>query len=230
MRDYYGIGIDKVHAKMQAPKMARNFDFRHEGWILGSQKAAASLDEFGNKQLTPTGITFHAANNSLYIDYNIGLDCAYVQFNPTTIDSNNDYMLRHDFDYIIPKIQEQLFEAGILNADKFIHAKQSRLDPAIDDILKHPTETYFPSLRQFSNYSRGKKDLIYAHGITLGNQSQEIGAYNRSLHLTTNKKIDAGIVPLNVTREPDSDVRMHRCVDAKGVSPGAIRGRIVVMR
>ena len=90
MRDYYGIGIDKVHAKMQAPKMARNFDFRHEGWILGSQKAAASLDEFGNKQLTPTGITFHAANNSLYIDYNIGLDCAYVQFNPTTIDSNNE--------------------------------------------------------------------------------------------------------------------------------------------
>jgi hypothetical protein len=200
MRDYYGIGIDKVHSKMQAPKMARNFDFKCEGWILGSQKAAASLDEFGNKQLTPTGITFHAANNSLYIDYNIGLDCAYIQFNPTTIDSNNDFRLRHDFDYIIPKIQEQLFEAGILNADKFIHAKQSRLDPAIDGILSLPTELYIPSLRQFSNYSRGKKDLNYAHGITLGNQSQEIGMYNRSLHLTTNKKIDAGIIPLNVTR------------------------------
>jgi hypothetical protein len=109
-------------------------------------------------------------------------------------------MLRHDFDYIIPKIQEQLFEAGILNADKFIHAKQTRLDPAIDDILKHPTEQYTPSIRKFANYYRGKKDLNYAHGITLGSNSQEIGIYNRSLHLTTNKKVMAELIPTGITR------------------------------
>ena len=200
MRDYYGIGIDKVHCKMQAPKMARNYDFECEGWIVGSQKATASLDEFGNKQLTATGITFHAANNSLYINHNIGLDCLDIQFNPTTIDSNNDYMLRHDFDYIIPKIQEQLFEAGVLNADKFIHAKKTRLDPAIDDILKLSAEYYTPSIRKFANYSRGKKDLNYAHGITLGSNSQEIGIYNRSLHLVSNKKIMAELIPANITR------------------------------
>ena len=200
MRDYYGIGIDKVHCKMQAPKMARNYDFESKGWILGSQKATASLDEFGNKQLTATGITFHAANNSLYINHNIGLDCLDIQFNPTTIDSNNDYMLRYDFDYIIPKIQEQLFEAGVLNADKFIHAKQTRLDPAIDDILKLSAEYYTPSIRKFANYSRGKKDLNYAHGITLGSNSQEIGIYNRSLHLVSNKKVMAELIPANVTR------------------------------
>jgi hypothetical protein len=200
MRDYYGIGIDKVHCKMQAPKMARNYDFESQGWILGSQKATASLDEFGNKHLTATGTTFHAANNSLYIYHNIGLDCIDIQFNPTTIDSNNDFRLRHDFDYIIPKIQEQLFEAGILNADKFIHAKQTRLDPAIDDILKHSAEQYTPVVRKFANYYRGKKDLNYAHGITLGSNSQEIGIYNRSLHLITNKKVMAELIPPNVTR------------------------------
>jgi hypothetical protein len=200
MREYYGIGIDKVHCKMQAPKMARNYDFHNSNWQLGSQKAAASLDEFGNKQLTATGITFHADNNSLYINHNIVLDCLDIQFNPTTIDSNNDFMLRYDFDYIIPKIQEQLFEAGVLNADKFIHAKKTRLDPAIDDILKLSAEYYTPSIRKFANYSRGKKDLNYAHGITLGSNSQEIGIYNRTLHLVSNKKVMAELIPANVTR------------------------------
>lgn len=200
MRDYYGIGIDKVHCKMQAPKMARNYDFECAGWILGSQKATASLDEFGNKHLTATGISFMAANNSLYINHNVGLDCLDIQFNPTTIDSKNDYILRHDFDYIIPKIQEQLFEAGVLNANKFIHAKKTRLDPAIDDILKLSVEHYTPLIRKFANYYRGKKDLNYAHGITLGSNSQEIGIYNRSLHLIDNKKVMAELIPANVTR------------------------------
>jgi hypothetical protein len=75
-----------------------------------------------------------------------------------------------------------------------------RIDPAVDVSSKYTTEEFLPALQTFSHYSRGSKDLNYAHGITLGNQSQEIGTYNRSLHLTTNKGIDVAFIPPNVTR------------------------------
>jgi len=200
MREYYEIGIDKVHSKFIMPIMSKNYDFHNEGWIVGSQKAEASIDEYGNKHLTATGITYRSPDNSLYIENNIPLRCAYVQFNPTTIDSNDDFTLRTDFKYIIPKIQEQLYEAGVTNAECFGIASLSRLDPAIDCSSKFATELFLPSLKTYSNYSRGRKDLNYEHGITFGNHSQEIGTYNRSLHLTTNKGIDTSLIHPNVTR------------------------------
>lgn len=200
MRDYSKIGIDKIHCKLQAPKMARNYDFHNAGWLLGGQMSAATLDEYGNKQLTATGITYKSATNSVYMNHNVALDCLYVQCNPTTIDSNNDFELRYDFDKIIPQLQEQMFTAGVLNADELIDASFMRIDAAIDVSSSFATEEFLPALKTYSHYSRGSKDLNYAHGITLGNQSQEIGTYNRSLHLSTNKGIDAGIIPFNVTR------------------------------
>jgi hypothetical protein len=200
MRDYSKIGIDKIHCKLQAPQLVRNYDFHNAGWLLGGQMSAATLDEYGNKQLTATGVTFKSATNSLYMNHNVALDCLYVQFNPTTIDSNNDFELRHDFDKIIPQVQEQMYAAGVLNVEQFELASFMRIDPAVDVSSKYTTEEFLPALQTFSHYSRGSKDLNYAHGITLGNQSQEIGTYNRSLHLTTNKGIDVAFIPPNVTR------------------------------
>ena len=200
MRDYSEIGIDKIHCKLQAPKLARNYDFNHAGWLLGGQTSNATLDEYGNKQLTATGITFKSGNNSLYMNHNVALDCLYVQFNPTTIDSNNHFELRHDFDKIIPQVQEQMFEAGVLNVEEFDFASFMRIDIARDESSSYATEEFLPALKTYSHYSRGSKDLNYAHGITFGNQSQEIGTYNRSLHLKTNKCLDDFTIPTNVTR------------------------------
>jgi hypothetical protein len=200
MRDYSEIGIDKVHCKLQAPQMARNYDFHNTGWQLAGQTSAATLDEYGNKQLTATGITFKCGTNSLYMNHNVALDCLYVQFNPTTIDSNNHFELRHDFDKIIPQIQEQMYTAGVLNADELIDATFMRIDAALDVSSYYRTEEFLPALQTFSQYARGSKDLIYQHGITYGNGSHENGTYNRSLHLKTNKCLDDFMIPANVTR------------------------------
>ena len=200
MRNYSEIGIDKIHCKLQAPKMVRNYDFHNTGWQLGGQMSAASLDEYGNKQLTATGITFKCGSNSLYMNHNVALDCLYVQFNPTTIDSNNHFELRHDFDKIIPQVQEQMFEAGVLNVEEFDFATFMRIDAALDVSSHYTTEEFLPALQTYSHYARGSKDLIYQHGITYGNGSHENGTYNRSLHLKTNKCLDEFTIPANVTR------------------------------
>jgi hypothetical protein len=134
------------------------------------------------------------------MNHNVALDCLYVQFNPTTIDSNNHFELRHDFDKIIPQVQEQMHAAGVLNADELIDATFMRIDAALDVSSYYTTEEFLPALKTFSHYARGSKDLIYQHGITYGNGSHENGTYNRSLHLKTNKCLDEFTIPANVTR------------------------------
>jgi hypothetical protein len=200
MRNYSEIGIDKINCKFEAPQMARNYDFHNVGWLLSGQSSAATLDEYGNKQLTATGVTYKSAVNSLYMNHNIAANCIYLQFNPTTIDSNNDFRLRYDFDKIIPQVQEQMYAAGVLNVEQLDFASFMRIDHARDEASCYSTEQFIPALQTYSHYARGNKDLLYQHGITFGHGSHEIGTYNRSLHLTTNKGIDASFIPPNVTR------------------------------
>ena len=200
MRDYCEIGIDKVHAKISNPFMAVNFDLDRSGWNNQSQTATATKDSKGRKQLMATGMTYNGKNNSVYAHYNVLMNCIHLQFNPTTIDSNKDFALRCDFNYIIPKIQEELYTAGLINVEEITKATLMRLDPAADRSSIYSTEQFIDPLEKYSNYKRGQPDKIYPHGITSGTQSHQFGTYNRSLHLTTNKGIDAGIIPPNVTR------------------------------
>jgi hypothetical protein len=93
-----------------------------------------------------------------------------------------------------------MYAAGVLNVEQLDFASFMRIDHARDEASCYSTEQFIPALQTYSHYARGNKDLLYQHGITFGHGSHEIGTYNRSLHLTTNKGIDASFIPPNVTR------------------------------
>ena len=108
---------------------------------------------------------------------------AEIQFNPTHFYS--DYKLASNVGDAFNRAFDLMASIGLkIDVDA---CKIKRFDTAIDATLTESPSNYAAPLQMYLSAKRESTRLAYSDGLTIGNQSMQIGFYNRSLHLTKKK-------------------------------------------
>jgi hypothetical protein len=108
---------------------------------------------------------------------------ADIQFNPTHFIS--DYALNSNVGGAFDKAFDLMSSIGLKIDIEACTIK--RLDTAKDAVLTESPSNYASPLQMYLSAKRESTRLAYTDGLTIGNQSMQIGFYNRSLHLTRKK-------------------------------------------
>jgi hypothetical protein len=108
-----------------------------------------------------------------------------IQFNPTYFGA--DYGLNSNVGEAFHKAFDLMSSIGLKIDIEACTIK--RLDTAKDAVLTESPSNYATPLQMYLSAKRESTRLAYADGLTIGNQSMQIGFYNRSLHLTK-KRVD----------------------------------------
>jgi hypothetical protein len=109
---------------------------------------------------------------------------AEIQFNPTHF--FGDYGLTSNVGDAFSRAFDLMASIG-LKIDRDA-CTIKRFDTARDAALTESPSNYAAPLQMYLSAKRESTRLAYTDGLTIGNQSMQIGFYNRALHLT-NKKV-----------------------------------------
>ena len=112
---------------------------------------------------------------------------AEIQFNPTHFFS--DYALASNVGDAFNRSFDLMASIG-LKIDRDA-CTIKRFDTAMDAALTESPSNYAAPLQMYLSAKRESTRLAYADGLTIGNQSMQIGFYNRALHLTNKKVLHA---------------------------------------
>jgi hypothetical protein len=176
------IGVDKVWMHVGADGIdVSGIDLRSERWS-GTPNARNIEGEY-----MPVRDTFRfdgVGEGHLIGKVDLLRRSAEIQFNPTHF--FGDYALTSDVGGAFDRAFQSMASIGLkIDLDA---CKIKRFDTARDAALSEYPSNYAAPLQMYLSAKRESTRKLYDDGLTIGNQSMQIGFYNRALHLT-NKKI-----------------------------------------
>jgi hypothetical protein len=95
-------------------------------------------------------------------------------------------------------MQDAIYKAGI-DAD-ILEGRCKRVDITKDRILSEKADNYVPALASFLSFRRQSTKREYDNGCTLGNQSKQLGFYNRYAKLEKDGLLNNSIFHENTAR------------------------------
>jgi len=193
-----GLGIDKVQLifPSDAVKLRGGFNLR-EGW--SNRPRCMEHEELG---LYPVERQYFSevklgSGNLTMVLHNETLGPRLdTMFNPTTC--LHEFQLTTDLKKVRDIMQDVIYKAGI-DAD-ILEGKCKRIDVTKDRILSEKADNYVPALASFLSFRRQSTKLEYDNGCTLGNQSKQLGFYNRYAKLQKDGLLNNSIFHENTAR------------------------------
>jgi len=117
-------------------------------------------------------------------------------FNPTTC--FHDFALTTDIKKVREVMQDVIYKAGV-DAD-ILEGECKRIDVTKDRILSEKADNYVSPLASFLSFRRQSTHQEYENGCTLGNQSKQLGFYNRYAKLEKDGLLNNAIFHENTAR------------------------------
>lgn len=193
-----GLGIDKVQLIFPSDAIRLRGGFNHcKGW---SNRPRYMEDEergsypvqreyFSDVKLGAGNLTMVLHNETL----GPRLD---TMFNPTTC--LHEFQLTTDMKKVRDIMQDVIYKAGI-DVD-ILEGNCKRIDVTKDRIMSEKADNYVPALASFLSFKRQSTKLEYDNGCTLGNQSKQLGFYNRYAKLQKDGLLNNSIFHENTAR------------------------------
>ena len=192
------LGIDKVELifPSDAVKLRSGFN-RNEGW--SSRPVYNECEEFGSypvqrRYFTPTKLG--TGNLTMVLDNEVYEPRVSTIFNPTTC--LHEFALTTDMKKVRDIMQDIIYKAGI-DAD-IEDGESKRYDITKDRILSERADNFVSPLASFLSFRRQSTHLEYDNGCTLGNQSKQLGFYNRYAKLEKDGLLRNAILHENTSR------------------------------
>jgi len=193
-----GLGIDKVQLTFPSDAVRLRGGFNHcDGWSpkvkymeseeLGSYPV--QRDYYSDVKLGTGNLTMVLENETLAPRLS-------TIFNPTTC--FHEFALTTDMKKVRDVMQDVIYKAGI-DVD-ILEGKCKRIDVTKDRILSEKADNYVPALASFLSFKRQSTKLEYDNGCTLGNQSKQLGFYNRYAKLEKDGLLKNAIFHENTAR------------------------------
>ena len=193
-----GFGIDKVQLIFPSDAVRLRGGFNHcDGWsprvkYMESEELGAyavQRDYYSDVKLGTGNLTMKLENETFEPRLSL-------LFNPTTC--LHEYRLTSDMKKVRDIMQDVVYKAGI-DTDIF-DGEGGRLDITKDEIMSEKADNFVSPLASFLSFRRQSTHLEYANGCTLGNQSKQLGFYNRHAKLEKDGLLKNSIFHENTAR------------------------------
>lgn len=193
-----GLGIDKVELNFPTDAIRLRGGFNHcEGW--SKKPVCIENEELGIYPIERRYFSdgkVGSGNLTMKLENEVYEPRLNVIFNPTTC--LHEFALTTDMRKVHEVIQDVIYKAGV-DVD-IREGRCKRIDVTKDRIMSEKADNYVSPLASFLSFKRQSTHLEYDNGCTLGNQSKQLGFYNRHAKLEKDGLLKNSIFHENTAR------------------------------
>jgi len=192
------LGIDKVELSFPTDAVRLRGGFNHnEGW--SNRPMYMEDEEHGSYPIERRYFSdskVGSGNLTMKLENEVYEPRLNVIFNPTLC--LHEFALTTDMKSVNDIMQDVIYKAGI-DVD-IREGRCKRIDVTKDRILSEKADNYVPALATYLSFKRQSTKLEYDNGCTLGNQSKQLGFYNRYAKLEKDGLLRNAILHENTSR------------------------------